>query len=270
MRSVVRGFLGVLLLLACSLSPISRVGAIVGGDDVGPYPWAAALLSANYSQTMADRFQCSGALLKPKWVLTAAHCFIQQPGESRPPLRRGDTVLIGRDHLASTTQGEGRSVVDFKLMVEDENHCRSKDLRLCDLALVELSSASSLGDLDLANGSVLDEWGEGSPARVYGYGGTSYNGAPTLDLRRAHVTITDLRQNHHTLFASGAKGSTCSGDSGGPLIVSTAGGPRLVGVARALTVPEDCSVGLEQSYTKVGFRGTTTNSPAYYWIVKTI
>lgn len=252
----------VALAAGVAVAPVQRAEAINGGENVGAYPWAAALIHAPDGRSLADRFWCSGALIKPTLVLTAAHCVTDSND-----VGRGDTVTIGRDALASN-QGQKRTIVDIRRMDESDRWCPTRQQTICDVAIVVLNAPSTNADLDLADSAVLGEWGEGSTARVYGYGSARVGGPPTLDLRRAHVQITDLRPNHRTLFAAGSAGAPCKGDSGGPMTVSTSRGPRIVGVVRAFTDHGSlsCRLGEDISYTKAGWRGSTTNSPVFGWI----
>jgi secreted trypsin-like serine protease len=243
-------------------------GQAVSGDD---YPWAAAFIEPG-DGAVEGRFYCSGALIKPQWVLTARHC---QPDA-------GDIVTLGRTRLASS-QGERRSV-DFtvvdggrvpvlRYMTSNFTYCpASLDNReaKCDLALVRLNAPSTHPDLDLADAAEVSQWGEGTEARVYGYGRDHVG-----ELRRARMRITDLRDNHYTLFAQGIDGVSCHGDSGAPLIVSTSNGPRVVGVNHGGTGhvdPDDqCTTGVDKSYVKVGWRdGPEVNARPFLWIANTI
>jgi len=67
--------IGTVLLVLSVLSTSEPAGAIVGGLHQSPQPkWAALISFAD-----ADRNFCSGVMIRPQWVLTAAHCVDDLP-----------------------------------------------------------------------------------------------------------------------------------------------------------------------------------------------
>ena len=60
---------GIILLAACGVRPTSS-SRIVGGTvaPINDWPWQAML-----RRTSGGQF-CGGSLIRPEWVLTAAHC----------------------------------------------------------------------------------------------------------------------------------------------------------------------------------------------------
>uniref|UniRef100_A0A5F8GS37 Peptidase S1 domain-containing protein n=1 Tax=Monodelphis domestica TaxID=13616 RepID=A0A5F8GS37_MONDO len=63
-----------LLLLRCLfLSPGAHQGQIVGGQEARPhsYPYSVSI------QYGGEHF-CGGSLIRPQWVLTAAHCEVSK------------------------------------------------------------------------------------------------------------------------------------------------------------------------------------------------
>ena len=70
----------------------SRVGAIYAGadDDIDGYPWMVSLQSRNSNSASGWSHVCGGTLVRPSWVLTAAHCLTNESSSSLG-------VLVGRD-----------------------------------------------------------------------------------------------------------------------------------------------------------------------------
>ena len=271
----------------------TSAAAIVNGEKV-TYPWAVNFVAANDGSSIEERQRCSGALIKPGWVLTAAHCLPSFRTMDRPA---PTTVVIGRGKVTSGG-GETRRIAGWYSMLDDTTYCpaglENREL-MCDIALVRLDRPSTKKDLDLADASVLSKWGEGTKARVYGYGYVR-DKVPSDHLRRAQLRIASLEPNHYNLLAidrpdSGEGRSetsgTCGGDSGGPLVVSTPS-PRIVGVThgywgRRGPVPAPgvsphsthgnggrCRPGDKAIFVKVGWRGQASNSQPHLWITSKI
>lgn len=57
---------------------------IVGGQSAGPglFPWQVLLSVEDRSRVPEDHWFGSGALLTPRWVLTAAHVLLSQRREA--------------------------------------------------------------------------------------------------------------------------------------------------------------------------------------------
>jgi len=160
--------------------------SIVGGaDDAGDPAVVAIAIGGG---------QCSGVVVAPRVVMTAAHCIAPGAG----------TVDLGGD-TANVT-----SVWVDRYYTGDVDH---------DLAALQLDRDAAITPLAIA-APVL------GPVRLVGFGATVANGP--RGGRHAVVTEigeVDLRQAR----AGGAGATTCTGDSGGAAIANGA----LVGVITA-------------------------------------
>ena len=115
----------VLLVLTLMLLSAPSAHAIVGGGPASEdYPWMVSL------QSSSDHF-CGGALIRPDWVLTAAHC---PEGEEVENL----SVLLGQHQLS----GSGGERIQVAEVVMNEGYATDEngghDTALLRLALKEL------------------------------------------------------------------------------------------------------------------------------------
>lgn len=156
-----------------------------------------------------DTLVCTGTVIAPHAVLTAAHCLA---GTQLPDVAIGDT-LAGATHypvVASFTEP------GFDPVTLDH-----------DLAVVVV--ASPLPPAPIALAPSLTGVAAGSTIRIVGYGWTVANDT-TPPARRTGTSQIDgidaLRIVSHA-----ATSQACEGDSGGPALFDTGDGERIVGVA---------------------------------------
>ncbi|MFD7263734.1 trypsin-like serine protease [Streptomyces sp. NPDC059874] len=162
---------------------------------------------------------CTGALVDPSWIVTAASCFAANPAVSLevtpgPPALR-TVATIGRADLTATTGGHVTEVTDVVPRA-------GRDLVLARLA----TPATGIQTVAVATTPAA----AGDTLKVAGYGRTKTQWVPD----RLHVaSFTTNTADATTLGITGATAADviCQGDSGGPVLREREGVLELVGVS---------------------------------------
>ena len=219
--------------------------AIVGGHKAGTRAWG-------FTVALRERgfgFFCTGSLIAPDRVLTAAHCVRR----AKPRKMR---VIVGSPWAAGPRAG--RSIRVRRARIDPDYNPR---LDRRDVAVITLRLPSAAPPIALP--SVREAAKATRPGRKVhsaGWGARSPWGfrlAKRLKSTRERVYPNRLCQRFylksgfdsasmicvlgaaaprlHSRFLLGT--TSCTGDSGGPLVARTRAGPRLVGVVSVGPIP---------------------------------
>ncbi len=245
---------------------------IIGGNtvNIGDYPWMASLVTDVGIQG------CGASLIAPQWVLTAGHCFVDNPNAPQ------NIKVI----LNSLTTNEN-ALEPFSELIDIDtffiHHNFTLDLNLGsingpDIALIRLTDPSTVPPVQLADFSDSALFNHHLDAKILGWGITNSGGMHSDSLLLANSFFIGNNQCEN-FYASAQQGNpyssnpngvicagyyagvtpvgSASGDSGGPLFFEENGIDKIVGIVS----------GGNSDITLEDYPGVFTKVPVYRnWI----
>lgn len=198
------------LLTGCSVD--GGIGgssrAIVGGADEAGFPAVGGLVNQSPGGSPSASF-CSGTLIAPTWVLTAAHCVA---GRDSSTLH----FYVGEDTRAD--EDPGRQVVPARAVFVHPGYTAPGGDRPNDIALFELE-APPVGVEPIPIRRFGLTTFTASVVQYVGFGAARSNGGESGRKRSAVLRLQSILPAAYITEQVG--GGVCFGDSGGPGLLPT-------------------------------------------------
>lgn len=219
-------------------SAVDKIGPsqaqIVGGGNaaVGELPWQVIVYP--------DQYLCGGTLIDANWVLTAAHCVVDENGA---PMNPGLVQVVAGEYRLASSDGTEQQRGVVQLHVHPGYNADTSDN---DLALLHLDApvtlGPSVGTIARVESPAYDSLAApGVEAMVSGWGALVEGGPVADTLQKVRVPIVSngacnsaygggITDNMVCAGLTAGGKDSCQGDSGGPLVVPDGGSWRLAGV----------------------------------------
>lgn len=225
MDPVASRVLGLLAAVSASL----YAGTAAAADLAAPIP-TTRIIGGQFTEPgefdgvvalQAGTGLCSGTVVAPRLILTAAHCLAELDPDTEVIVHYGEQINEGTV-VASNWGAHPRFCPDCK---QD----------LFDYGFVELDTDFTVPGGYTVPVATQDEWDQamntGKEVTLVGYGEDPDDGSGVGVKRKVTTSIRKLSDAGLEFYAGGDHQDSCNGDSGGPAFVRVASGAlRLAGI----------------------------------------